>query len=72
MKLLEYSDVYAPRYGVVIFLCVADIRAMLWAFYAATAVARTRGRLYTYHYTVTTTMTPAFRWKAMRAISMFH
>ena len=31
-----------------------------------------RGRLYTYRYTVTTRMTPALRWAAMRAISMFH
>ena len=30
------------------------------------------GRLYTYHYTVTTRMTPALRWEAMRAILMFH
>ena len=28
--------------------------------------------LYTYRYTVTTRMTSAFRWAAMRAISMFH
>ena len=27
-----------------------------------------RGRLYTYRYTVTTRMTPALRWAAMRAI----
>ena len=27
---------------------------------------------YTYHYTVTTGMTSALRWAAMRAISMFH
>ena len=27
---------------------------------------------YTYRYTVTTTMTPALRWAAMRAILMFH
>ena len=26
------------------------------------------GRIYTYRYTVTTTMTPALRWAAMRAI----
>ena len=31
-----------------------------------------RGRLYTYRYTVTTRMTPALRWTAMRAILMFH
>ena len=31
-----------------------------------------RGRLYTYHYTVTTRMIPALRWAAMRAILMFH
>ena len=32
-----------------------------------------RGRLYTYHYTVTTRMTPLeLRWAAMRAILMFH
>ena len=31
-----------------------------------------RGRLYTYCYTVTTRMTPALRWAAMRAILMFH
>ena len=31
-----------------------------------------RGRLYTYRYTVTTRMTPALRWSAMRAILMFH
>ena len=30
-----------------------------------------RGRLYTYRYTVTTRMIPAFRWAAMRAILMF-
>ena len=27
---------------------------------------------YTYRYTVTTRMTPALRWAAMRAILMFH
>ena len=32
---------------------------------------RGRGRLYTYHYTVTTRMIPALRWAAMRAILMF-
>ena len=31
-----------------------------------------RGRLYIYRYTVTTGMTPALRWAAMRAILMFH
>ena len=34
-----------------------------------------RGRLHTYHYTVTTRMTSALfplRWAAMRAILMFH
>ena len=31
-----------------------------------------RGRLYTYRYTVTTRMTPALRWAAMRAILMFY
>ena len=31
-----------------------------------------RGRLYTYRYTVTTRMTPALRWAAMRAILKFH
>ena len=31
-----------------------------------------RGRLYTYRYTVTTRMTPALRWAAVRAILMFH
>ena len=30
------------------------------------------GRLYTYCYTVTTRMTSALRWTAMRAILMFH
>ena len=30
-----------------------------------------RGRLHTYRYTVTTRMTPALRWAAMRAILMF-
>ena len=30
------------------------------------------GGLYTYRYTVTTRMTPALRWAAMRAILMFH
>ena len=30
-----------------------------------------RGRLYTYRYTVTTRMTPALRWAAMRPILMF-
>ena len=30
------------------------------------------GRLYTYRYTVTTRMTSALRWAAMRAIIMFH
>ena len=29
------------------------------------------GRLYTYRYTVTTGMTSALRWAAMRAILMF-
>ena len=29
-------------------------------------------RLYTYRYTVTTRMTDALRWAAMRAILMFH
>ena len=29
-------------------------------------------RLYTYRYTVTTRMTPALRWAAMRDILMFH
>ena len=28
--------------------------------------------IYTYRYTVTTKMTPALRWAAMRAILMFH
>ena len=31
-----------------------------------------RGRSYTYRHTVTTRMTPALRWAAMRAILMFH
>jgi len=31
-----------------------------------------RGRIYTYRYTVTTRMTPALRWAAMRTILMFH
>ena len=31
-----------------------------------------RGRLYNYLYTVTTVMTPALRWAAMRAILMFY
>ena len=31
-----------------------------------------RRRLYTYRCTVTTRMTPALRWAAMRAILMFH
>ena len=31
-----------------------------------------RGRLYTYRYTVSTRMTPALRWAAMKAILMFH
>ena len=31
-----------------------------------------RGRLYTYRCTVTTRMTSAVRWAAMRAILMFH
>ena len=31
-----------------------------------------REKLYTYHYTVTTRMTSALRWAAMRAILMFH
>ena len=30
-----------------------------------------RGRLYAYHYTVTTRMTPALSWAAMGAILMF-
>ena len=30
-----------------------------------------RGKLYTYRYTVTTRMTSALRWAAMRAILMF-
>ena len=29
-------------------------------------------RLYTYHYTLTTRITSALRWAAMRAILMFH
>ena len=29
-------------------------------------------QLYPYHYTVTTRMTSALRWAAMRAILMFH
>ena len=33
---------------------------------------RGRGRLYTYRYTVTTKMTSALMWAAMRAILMFH
>ena len=31
-----------------------------------------RGNNYTYRYTVTTRMTPALRWPAMRVILMFH
>ena len=31
-----------------------------------------RGRLYTYRYTVTTKLTPALRWAAMRAILIYH
>ena len=31
-----------------------------------------RERVYPYRYTVTTRMTPAFRWAVMRAILMFH
>ena len=31
-----------------------------------------RGRVYTYRYTVTTRMTSALRWAAMRAVLMFH
>ena len=30
------------------------------------------GRIYTYHYTVTTRITSALRWAAMTAILMFH
>ena len=30
------------------------------------------GDLYTYRYTVTTRMTPALRWAAMRAMVMLH
>ena len=30
------------------------------------------GRLYTYHYTVTTRITSSLRWAAIRAILMFH
>ena len=30
------------------------------------------GNYYIYRYIVTTRMTPALRWKAMRAILMFH
>ena len=37
-----------------------------------TEVGRGGGRLYTYRYTVTTRMTSALRWAAMRAILMFH
>ena len=33
---------------------------------------REREIMYTYHYTVTTRMTPALRWAVMRAILMFH
>ena len=31
-----------------------------------------RGRFYIYRYTVTTRVTPALRWAAVRAILMFH
>ena len=31
-----------------------------------------RGRLYTYHYTVTIRLTSALRWAAMRAMLIFH
>ena len=31
-----------------------------------------KGDYYTYRYTVTTRMTPALRWAAMRAILTFH
>ena len=31
-----------------------------------------KGGLYTYRYIITTTITPALRWAAMRAILMFH
>ena len=31
-----------------------------------------RGRLYIYRYTVTTRMTPALRWAAMRTVLTFH
>ena len=31
-----------------------------------------RELMYTYRYTVTTRMTPALRWAALRAILMFH
>ena len=30
------------------------------------------GRIYTYRYTVTTSMTSALRWAALRAMLMFH
>ena len=33
---------------------------------------RERERLYSYRYTVSTRMTPALRWAAMRATLMFH
>ena len=35
-------------------------------------VGEERGRLYTYRYSVTTKMTSALRWAAMRGILMFH
>ena len=42
------------------------------AFRDGEKVGKERGRLYTYRYTVTSTMTSALRWAEMRAILMFH
>ena len=42
------------------------------AYYGRAYGGGGRGRLYTYRYTVTTRMTPALRWAAMRVILMFH
>ena len=36
------------------------------------AIGMREGRLYTYRYTVTTGVTPALRWAAMRAILKFN
>ena len=47
-------------------------RGEVWGGGGHRGGGRVRVRLYTYHYTVTTRMTSALSWAAMRAILMFH